>query len=695
MSRKTPNRLIHEKSPYLLQHATNPVRWFPWSGEAFQEAKEQDKPVFLSIGYSTCHWCHIMEKESFEDEEVAGLLDRFFVAVKVDREERPDIDAYYMDVCQLLTGSGGWPLTVFLTPEKRPFFAGTYIPKEARFGRPGLKDILTRVGEAWKTRRAELLDSAARIAAATVSSGRDVQEARISALVLEAGFRQLAGQFDDLYGGFSGAPKFPAPHQLSFLLRYARRARSAQAQLMVEKTLRAMRLGGIFDHLGLGLHRYSTDARWLVPHFEKMLYDQALLGIACTEAFGATRNPEYRQTVEEIMTYVLRDMTSEEGGFFSAEDADTEGIEGKFYLWQETEIQEILSPAQAEFARRVFDIRPEGNFNEPDGRPSGANVLHLRRPPEELAAELGVGPEDFSARLSALRNILLAAREARPRPLKDKKILTDWNGLMIAALATAARILGKEGYGLAAKRATEFIHRKMVIKRRLHHRMADGEVKIPGFLDDFAFLIWGLIELYEWGFDIFSLEWALQLTDDLRREFWDERAGGFFSTSEGFRELPARRKEVADGAVPSGNSVMLGNLLRLSRLTGRAELAEFAWKLVSAFGGRVARYPAAHTHFLCGLDAAFGPAREVVIAGRTNAPDTRAMINALRSEFTPETVVIFRPAEEESPPILRLSPYAAPMTSIEEKATAYVCIGFRCELPTTDPERMVELLRKT
>jgi hypothetical protein len=634
-----------------------------------------------------------MEKESFEDEEVAGLLNRFFVAVKVDREERPDIDAYYMDVCRLLTGSGGWPLTVFLTPEKRPFFAGTYFPKQSRFGRPGLEDILTRVGEAWKTRRDGLLDAAARIATATELSDRGVQEDRISPSILEAGFNQLAGQYDSRYGGFSRAPKFPTPHQLTFLLRYAKRSRSVQAQLMVEKTLRAMRLGGIFDHLGLGFHRYSTDARWLVPHFEKMLYDQALLGIAYTGAFGLTRNPEYRQTVEEIMAYVLRDMTSEIGGFFSAEDADSEGVEGKSYLWEEEDILKILSPDQAEYARRVFDIRPEGNFAEPDGRPSGANILHLRRPPGDLAAELGIGSEDFSARLSALRDRLLAARENRPRPLKDTKILTDWNGLMIAALATAARALGRDEYGLAAKRATEFIRRKMVIKRRLHHRMADGEVKIPAFLDDFAFLIWGLIELYEWDFDASSLEWALQLMENLRDGFWDETAGGFFSTPEGSRELPARRKEVADGAVPSGNSVMLGNLLRLSRLTGRTALEDLAWKLVSAFQGRVARYPAAHTQFLCGLDAAFGLAREVVIAGRTSAPDTRAMLSALRSEFSPETVVLFRPAEQESPLILELAPYAVSMTPLLGKATAYICIGFRCDLPTTDPGRMLELLR--
>jgi uncharacterized protein YyaL (SSP411 family) len=550
------------------------------------------------------------------------------------------------------------------------------------------------VGEAWQTRRAGLLDSAAKIATAVESAEGGVQEECLSPSILETGFRHLADQFDDRYGGFGQAPKFPTPHQLVFLLRYARRARSGQAQLMVEKTLRAMRLGGIFDHLGFGFHRYSTDARWLVPHFEKMLYDQALLALAYTEAYAVTRNPEYRQTVEEIVDYVLREMTSEEGGFFSAEDADSEGEEGKHYLWGESEIQGILSPEQAEFARRVFDIRPEGNFTEPDGQPSGRNILHLRRPPGDLAVEMGIDPGRFQTRLSALRDQLLAAREKRPRPLKDTKILTDWNGLMIAALATAARVLGRHEYGRAAARASGFIRGKMVIRSRLHHRMSDGEVKIFGFLDDFAFLVWGLIELYEWEFDASALGWAIQLTDSLLDSFWDDAAGGFYLTSSDDRDLPARRKEVSDGAVPSGNSVMLGNLLRLGRLTGRTDFEEKAEKISRAFSGRIRQFPAAHTHFLCGLDLAFGPAREVVIAGRTDAPDTRAMLDALRSEFSPGTVILFRPAEQESPPILKLAPFAAPMIPLQRKATAYVCSGFRCDLPTTDPGKLIELLRK-
>jgi uncharacterized protein YyaL (SSP411 family) len=511
---------------------------------------------------------------------------------------------------------------------------------------------------------------------------------------LETGFRQLSDQFDNRFGGFGRAPKFPTPHQLTFLLRYARRNRADQPQLMVEKTLQAMRLGGIFDHLGFGFHRYSTDARWLLPHFEKMLYDQALLAVAYTEAYGVTKNAQYRQTVEEILSYVFREMTSEAGGFFSAQDADSEGEEGKSYLWKEAELQSILSPEQREFARRVFNVRPEGNFAGPDGRPSGRNVLYLRRLPGDLAAEFDVDPEDFQNRFSALRAQLLAAREKRPQPLTDKKILTDWNGLMIAALAGAARTLGQSEYSRAAKRSAEFVRGEMVIKGRLHHRMADGEVKIPAFLDDYAFLIWGLIELYESEFDASVLEWAIHLTDDLRDRFWDETRGGFFFTSNDAYDLPTRRKDIHDGAVPSGNSVMLGNLLRLGRLTGRTALKDLAWKIVSAFSGRVASYPAAHAQFLSGLGLAIGPAREIVIAGRSDAPDTRAMLDALRSEFAPETVVLFRPTEQESPPILKLAPFAAPMTPVREKATAFVCSGFRCDLPTTDPAKMLELMRE-
>jgi uncharacterized protein YyaL (SSP411 family) len=691
---RTPeaSRLSREKSPYLRQHAGNPVQWFAWGEEAFAEAIRQNKPVFLSIGYSTCHWCHVMQKESFEDQEVARLLNEHFIAVKVDREERPDIDAYYMSVCQLLTGGGGWPLTVFLTPDKKPFFAGTYFPKKSRFGIPGLMDILTRVAEAWKTKSRELLASAEKISLAPAQDDRPSRKHRLAPDILDSAFKQLGSQFDAENGGFGRAPKFPSPHHLTFLLRYAVRKRSADALAMVEKTLQAMRRGGIFDQLGFGFHRYSTDARWLVPHFEKMICDQALMAIACTETYQATAREEYRRTTDEIIAYVLRDMTSEEGGFYTAEDADSEGEEGRFYLWEETEMRKVLSSEEADFAARIFNVRPEGNYEEPGGHRPVRNILHLSRTPNELAEELKIPETRFWNFWSDIRRKLYEVRERRPRPLKDTKILTDWNGLVMAALAKAGRAFGRQEYTEGAYRAADFIRKVMKTNDRLHHRYAEGEVTIHAFLDDHAFLIWGLIELYQSTFDTRLLEWTLELTDDLLSRFWDE-AGGFFMTSEDAQELPLRKKEVYDGALPSGNSVMLDNLLRLGRLTGRADLEERAGNINETFSDKISALPMGHTHFLSALDSAFGPAHEVVIAGQPNAPDTKAMLRTLHREFLPRTVVLFRTSGEDSSAILQLAPYAASLTAVEGRATAYVCSGSRCELPVTDPVEMLTRLK--
>ncbi len=659
------NRLVNEKSPYLRQHADNPVQWYPWSDEAFEAAQKQNKPVFLSIGYSTCHWCHVMEKESFSDEEVAGLMNELFIAIKVDREERPDIDSFYMDVCQLLSGSGGWPLTVIMTPEKKPFFAGTYFPKESRFGFMGLKELLSRVGEAWRESHSEILSSAEKIRAA-MKRPAPSQTPDLPPDILERTLAQLADHFDQENGGFGTAPKFPTPHHLTFLLRWAKRTRDEKPLEMVEKTLQAMPRGGIYDHLGFGFHRYSTDARWLVPHFEKMLYDQALLTMAYTEAYALTANEEYRQTAEEIITYVLRDMTSEEGGFFAAEDADSDGEEGKFYLWQLDEIRKTLTPAEAELAIRAFDIRPEKK-----------NILFL-----------GGAPAD----LSSIREKLFKAREKRPKPLKDKKILTDWNGLMIAALAKASQAFGREDYCAAGKKAADLLRAKMTVGGELHHRYVEGEVKIPAFLDDYAFLIWGLIELYETTFDPAVLEWALELTERLLRKFWDKKEGGFFFSSEEAQDLPFRRKEITDGAVPSGNSVMTANLLRLGRITGRTELEGKAEKIAQAFSLRIAQAPMAHTQLMCALDFAKGPAYEVVIVGQAGAEDTQTLLRSLRRNYIPNKVVLFRPAEVQSPEILKFAPYLKLMTALGGKATAHVCSNYRCQLPTAEPAQMLALL---
>jgi uncharacterized protein len=681
MTTKFRNRLINEKSPYLRQHADNPVQWHPWTDEAFEAAKKQDKPIFLSIGYSTCHWCHVMEKESFRDEEVARLMNDLFIPIKVDREERPDIDSFYMDVCQLLSGGGGWPLTIIMTPDKKPFLAGTYFPKESRSGLLGLKDLLSRVGMAWGKNKAEILSAADNIRAALARPDSSTRGDKIPPDILEQAYAQLAGHFDPENGGFGGAPKFPTPNHLTFLLRWAKRTQAERPLLMVEETLQAMRRGGIWDHLGFGFHRYSTDAGWLVPHFEKMLYDQALLAIAYSEAYQLTAKAEYRQTVEEILTYVLRDMTSVEGGFFAAEDADSEGEEGTFYLWTEKEIRDILTPAEAEQAVRMFNIRPDRK-----------NILSLGQIQARVAPDLSIPDETLRDHLPGIREKLFQARKKRPRPLRDKKILTDWNGLMIVALAKASQALDREDYRAAGKRAADFMRAKMAGAEGLFHRYIEGEAATPAFLDDYAFLIWGLIELYETAFDPACLEWSLELTERLLRKFWDKKEGGFFFTSADAQDLPLRKKEIYDGAVPSGNSVMAANLIRLSRLTGQTNLEEKAAKIAQAFSSRIVQAPMAYTQLMGALDFARGPSSEVVIVGRTGAEDTQTMLRTLQRNFVPNKAVLFRPAEVPSPGILKLAPFLKPMTAMGDKATAYVCSNFSCRLPTTEPAKMLALL---
>ncbi|MGB7295192.1 MAG: thioredoxin domain-containing protein [Candidatus Aminicenantales bacterium] len=695
MSAKARNRLGGEKSPYLRQHADNPVAWYPWGDEAFREAEKQGKPVFLSIGYSTCHWCHVMEKESFADEETARLMNEHVISIKVDREERPDVDAHYMAVCQLLTGSGGWPLTVIMSPDKRPFFAGTYFPRESRFGLIGLPDLIRRIADAWKKRRPELLNAAGRIVSALSEPSPSLAGEKITLSILDQAFAHLAGQFDDEFGGFGSAPKFPTPHQLTFLLRYARRKKDDKALAMVEKTLQAMRVGGIFDQIGFGFHRYSTDRRWLVPHFEKMLYDQALLAMAYTEAFQFTGKTEYQRTAEEIFTYVLRDLRSPEGAFYTAEDADSEGEEGKYYVWDLAETEALLPRSQARLARQIFSLRPEGNYAEPGAGLSGKNILFLSRPLEQSATDLRISEDELRKELMMIRKELLNRREKRPRPLKDTKILTDWNGLMIAALAKAAWAFGRTDYAEAARVTGRYVFDRMTVRGKLHHRSAEAEVTIPAFLDDHAFLIWGFLEVYEATLDEDFLARAIELSQTVIRDFWDEKQGGFFFTSTAIhRDLPSRQKEIYDGALPSGNSVMIANLVRLGRLLGREDLEKSAQRTVEAFSGKISQYPAAYTQLLCGLDFVFGPTREVVIAGRRDAPDTRAMFDVLRKGFRPDTVTLFRPLDEGATEIVRLAPHTQQMAAIEGRATAYVCSNRSCEAPTTNPEDLRALQEK-
>ncbi len=695
---KHANRLIKEKSPYLLQHARNPVDWFPWGDEAFERARREDKPVFLSIGYSTCHWCHVMERESFEDDEVARVLNAAFVCVKVDREERPDLDQHYMSVCQTLTGSGGWPLTVITTPDRRPFFAGTYFPKSRRWGRVGLLELVPLISEAWRKRRDEVLRSADGIIAA-VDRGRSDQRAasrqELSTANLDEAFRELAADFDETHGGFGGAPKFPVPHSLGFLLGYGKRTGKGEALDMAVKTLQAMRRGGIFDHIGFGFHRYSTDAEWLVPHFEKMLYDQALLAELHAEAYAATGKTEFKRTAMEVVDYVLRDLASPEGGFTTAEDADSEGEEGKFYLWTRDELDEVLGPEEGDRAAHVFRVSAEGNFAEPGEPRDGRSIPYIHRRPEDSSGGRG-GPEPASdPAVERLREKLFLAREKRPRPFKDTKILTDWNGLMIAALAAVFRVTGESRYLRAAGKAADFVLGKMrAPDGRLLHMFADGEARIPGFLDDYAFLIKGLVGLYEAGLDPGRLEKALELARQAIELFWDDGEGGFFFAGVN-PAIPLRRKEIYDGAVPSGNSVMLMNLLRLARLTGRQDLEERASWLAEAFAADVGGHPRLYTEFLRGLDLALGPSRQVVVVGRREAPDTRELLEALWRAYLPNTVTLFKPTDDPAIALTleRLAPFTKDMGDVDGRAAAYVCSGGLCLLPVTTTTELLGSIR--
>ncbi len=682
------NRLIGEKSPYLLQHAHNPVDWYPWGDEAFDTAARDDKPIFLSIGYSTCHWCHVMERESFEDPEVAALLNDGFVPIKVDREERPDVDTVYMTVAQMMTGQGGWPLTVVMTPNKDPFFAGTYFPKESRHGRLGMLDLLPRLSELWRERRSEALNSAGQIATALRQSAHGEAPGATDELgrpALDDAFQQLSRVFDPLQGGFGRAPKFPTPHNLRFLLRYWRRTGETKALEMVESTLRAMRRGGVYDQVGFGFHRYSTDARWMLPHFEKMLYDQALLVMAYVETFLATGQRGYAEVAAEVIEYVLRDLRDAGGAFHSAEDADSEGREGQFYVWTDEELGEVLDAEDVRFVRRVFNFDRRGNFaEEATGRRTGENVLHAGRSWSDAAGSLGISEAEIRERWSRARERLLAAREGRIRPLKDDKILTDWNGLMIAALAQAAAALERPEYLSAAVEAWEFVRSEMIDPEgRLLHRYRDGEAAIPAFADDYAFLTWGLLELYEASFDPEHLREALRLNGEMLERFWDGERGGLYQTAAGSTELPVRSREIYDGAVPSANSVAMLNLLRLGRLTADAELESRALAIETAFAERVRQVPSAHTQLLAAVDFRLGPSREVVIVGEPGGSDTEALLGALRGRFEPRTVVLFRPAGEDGGEVTRLAPFTEEMREIGGRASAYVCRDYACERPVT------------
>ncbi|EPR44290.1 N-acylglucosamine 2-epimerase [Desulfovibrio sp. X2] len=698
------NRLAGEKSPYLLQHAQNPVDWRPWGEEAFAEAKAQNKPLFVSIGYSTCHWCHVMAHESFEDEDVAALMNAVFVNVKVDREERPDVDSLYMTACQILTGGGGWPLNVVLTPGGEPFFAATYIPKQSLPGRMGMLDLVPRLAQIWSTQHEEAASAAAKI----VGHLREIEQAGEPADfghdVLDRAAGILAERFDAEHGGFGTAPKFPSPHQLLMLLRHHRASGDAHSLGMVRGTLVAMRLGGLWDHVGFGFHRYSTDARWLLPHFEKMLYDQAMMLMAYTEAWQVTGEPLFAQTAREIAGYVLRDLRGPLGAFLAAEDADSEGQEGLFYVWRDEDLDAALD-LDAEWARELFGVLPEGNFEDEARRErTGANVLHLSGTPAELAARLGMGEKSFAEKFESVRSRLLLYRSRRPRPHMDDKVLTDWNGLMIAALAKAARAF-EPSWAREAARAADFIlSRLRMPDGRLLHRWRENEAAVPGLLADHAFLAWGLLELAEATGEPRWLREATSLARILVEDFDDAQHGGFFQTparAVGEAALPVRQKDIYDAAMPSGNSAAVLALARLSRITGQERFRERAEAVAGYVAGKAGQRPDAFAMLLCGLSPLHPQdergGADVVVVGKCGAEDTQGLLAAYGRTFAPDATLVFKDPgdEKDAAETDGLCPAAEGRTMLDGRATAYVCRARRsCEDPVHDPEALAALLRK-
>ena len=690
------NRLLSEKSLYLRQHAYQPVDWYPWGEKAFEKAKKENKPIFLSIGYSTCHWCHVMAHESFDDENIARFINEVFIPVKVDREERPDIDKIYMQVATMMTGRGGWPLTIFLTPEKKPFFAATYIPKENQFGQRGLREIILQVKDLWKHRQELIKDQSEQLLDFLQKSIMTIKGDALTQEIFEEAFQEFSIQFDRKFGGFGKAPKFPSPHQLLFLLRYWHRTRDKQALMMVEVTLQSMQKGGIFDQVGFGFHRYSTDAAWILPHFEKMLYDQALLVISYLEAFQVTGKDMYQETARKILDYVLRDMTSQEGGFYSAEDADSEGEEGKFYLWAEEELKEVLDKDELAFVQKYFHIKPEGNLaamGHPKDIFGKRNIFYKDGFKKSNIGDSEVQEKSGREKWNRIRKKLYKIRSKRIPPEKDTKILTDWNGLMIAALAKAGRILEEDFYIQAAKKATDFIFASLAFNQdHLLHRYWEGDAGISGYLDDYTFLIWGLLELYETTFSHEYLQKALDLNRVLMSDFWDEKNGGFYFTSKHAEPLLVRQKEVYDGAIPSGNSVAFGNLVQLAHLTGNEQFNNKASQVVKAFSPMIKQNPTAYTYFLIGVDFILGPTYEVIIIGNPDKDDTKKILSALRQNYLPRKVVIFRSAGKKGQDIDRIINFNLSSEKTTEKATAYICKDYICISPTTDIQKMLKLL---
>jgi uncharacterized protein YyaL (SSP411 family) len=665
-----PNKLTDEKSPYLQQHADNPVDWYPWGDEAFQKAKTENKPVFLSIGYATCHWCHVMAHESFEDPDIAELMNEAFINIKVDREERPDIDSTYMTVCQMLTGQGGWPLTIIMTPDKEPFFAGTYIPKEASFNRIGLRQLIPGVKGMWKNEPGRVDKATAKIREGFIKA-QEFESGKFPGMeAVDFAAAQFTQRFDSEHGGFGSAPKFPSAHNLMFLLRQWKLTGEEHFLNMVLETLKKMRLGGIWDHIGFGFHRYSTDSEWLLPHFEKMLYDQALLMMAYTEAWQATQKPLFRQTVYEIADYVERMLLHPEGAFFSAEDADSEGEEGKFYVWEKSEIEKILGNDSQEFITR-FSITERGNFeDESTGKQTGKNIPHLKKTLSE---------PDLDWFLD-LRSNLFAVREQRVHPLRDEKILTDWNGLMIAALAKAGFAFSEDRFTSLAENAMTFISDKLIQEEELLHRYKDGEASIGAMADDYSFLIWALLELYEATFKPHYLKQALHWNKQFTEYFWDVETGGFYFSIADEDHVYGRQRQIFDGAMPSSNSVAMMNLIRLSRLTGSSEFEQYADQIGKTFSADLIRSGASISQSMQAIQFLNAEAKEISLAAEIH--EIHKIKPEIAQIFSPFSVWHFIHPENKKP-LSELADYTESQSTIQDKPTLYICKNFSCDKPIT------------
>lgn len=688
--KKHTNSLINETSPYLLQHAHNPVNWYPWSESAFELAKKEDKPIFLSIGYSTCHWCHVMEHESFENEEVANLMNQTFINIKVDREERPDIDNIYMTICQMLTGSGGWPLTIIMTPDKKPFFAGTYFPPTTRFGRIGMLDLIPKIDSVWINDKQTIIENADEISNALKNASSPTSDGQFDTTIFSMAYDEFLNIYDEQFGGFGQKPKFPTPHQLNFLLRYYKNTGKDVALEMVENTLINMRMGGIFDHIGKGFHRYSTDRQWLLPHFEKMLYDQATLMSAYSETYLVTKDEFYLRTAKDILDYVVRDLRSKDGGFYSAEDADSEGLEGKFYVWEKSEIEKILGK-DSDFFCNVFNIYPNGNYTEEAaGHGAGGNIPHLKKGINEIADEYKISEKDVLNKIELLRKKLFDVREKRVHPFKDDKILTDWNSLFISSIVKLYDCNNDANTFQYAIDAENFIYKNLFKNNELYHVYGKNGASIIANLDDYAFYIQSLIDLYQATFNIDYLKRAITLTDKTLVEFYSLVDKAFYFTSSNAEELLVRKIEVYDGAIASGNSIMILNLLKLSKITANEKYANIANDMINSFSNLSRRSPTSFTQYLVACDFAYSQSYEIVIVGdKLKNEKIKNTLKEIRSNFIPNKVLVWK-EDKENTEIEKIAEYSKMMYSINNLPTIYVCKNFMCENPTND----MDLVRK-